>query len=103
MTAFLESAAGICARIGEDPARLCTLPELVEILRTAGFPISKGTLYKAQMRDEGPPFFIFCNRAIYRLGDVVEWALKRVRKTSRMRVSHTATESIPVACEENRR
>ena len=96
MTDFLKSAADICARIGEDPARLCTLPELVEILRTAGFPISKGTIYKAQMRDEGPPFFIFCNRAIYRLGDGIAWALKRVRETSRKRISHVATQSVPV-------
>jgi hypothetical protein len=97
MTDFLESAADICKRIGQDPAHLCTLPDLVEILRTAGFPISKGTIYKAQMRDEGPPLFIFCNRAIYRLGDGIEWALKRVRTTRRKRISHAAIDSVAVA------
>jgi hypothetical protein len=97
MTDFLDSAADICARIGEDTSRLCTLPDLVQILRTAGFPISKGTIYKAQMAGDAPPYFIFCNRGIYRLGDGIEWALKRVRKTSRMRVSRAAANSIAVA------
>jgi hypothetical protein len=80
----------ILDRIGEDPARLCTLPEVVETLRKAGFPISKGTIYKAQMAGNAPPRFIWTNRSVYRLGDVVEWAHKRVRKAKEARAARSA-------------
>jgi hypothetical protein len=70
----------ILARIGEDPARLCTLDEVIETLRKVGFPLAKGTLYKMQCAGDGPPRFIWTNRSVYKIGDVLGWALARVKK-----------------------
>jgi hypothetical protein len=70
----------ILARIGEDPAKPCTINEALEALRKAGCPLAKGTLYKMQCAGDGPPRVIWMNRSVYRLGDVLEWALARVKK-----------------------
>jgi hypothetical protein len=69
----------ILARLGEDHAKPCTMNEIVEVLRKVGCPISKGTLYKWQCTGDGPPRVIWMNRCVYRLGDVLEWALARVK------------------------
>src|SRR5437899_9807670 len=78
---YMTTTAEILARAGVDAGRLCTLSELVEILHgRVGLPVSRATLYKPQIGDNPPPRFIFCNRSVYRLGDVVEWVLQRAVK-----------------------
>jgi hypothetical protein len=75
----MTAAPEILASIGEHPGRLVTLPELLALLRKAGFPTSRPTLHKLQMRSAGPAHFIYGNRAIYRVQDAIEWALGRTR------------------------
>src|SRR5712671_2338337 len=79
MTDFLDSTADICARIGENPDRRGPLDDMLKVLDKAGYPTSKGRLYKAQMRGE-LRYVIHGNRAIHRVADVLDWALSRVRK-----------------------
>jgi hypothetical protein len=79
MTDFLDSTADICARIDENPDRRGTLDDMLGVLDKAGYPTSKGRLYKAQMRRE-LRYVIHGNRAIHRVADVLEWALSRVRE-----------------------
>jgi hypothetical protein len=76
------TATEILATIGEHPGRLVTLPELLGVLKKAGFPTSRPTIHKLQMRGTGPAHFIYGNRAIYRLQDAIEWALNRTRRGS---------------------
>src|SRR5258706_446912 len=68
MTDFLDSTADICARIGEDPDRRGPLDDMLKVLDKAGYPTSKGRLYKAQMRRE-LRYVIHGNRAIHRVAD----------------------------------
>jgi hypothetical protein len=76
----MPNVTEILAMLGEQPGRLVTLPELLNLLRKAGFPTSRPTMHKLQMRGAGPPHFIYGNRAIYRLQDVIAWALSRTRR-----------------------
>jgi hypothetical protein len=76
----LPTAAEILASIGEYPGRLVTLPELLAVLKKAGFPTSRPTIHKLQMRGAGPNFWVYGNRAIYRLEDALQWALNRTRR-----------------------
>jgi hypothetical protein len=72
-------ATEILASIGEHPGRLVTLSEMLDVLKKAGFPMARATLHKLQMRGRGPAHFIYGNRAIYRVGDAIEWAVGRTR------------------------
>jgi hypothetical protein len=72
----MRNASEILASIGEHPGRLVTL---LAVLKKAGFPTSRPTLHKLQMRGVGPAHFIYGNRAIYRLEDAIQWALSRTR------------------------
>lgn len=74
------SIEALCATAGENPAQVGPLDAMIAATRKVGLPMSKGTVYKAQMANEGPERFIFCGRSIYRLGNFLDWALKRVRK-----------------------
>jgi hypothetical protein len=79
----------LLARIGEDPDRLCTLAEMLDVLKKVGFPMSRAAIYKHQMHGTGPEYFIFGNyRAIYKLGDVLDWAVSR---TGRSRAARRGT------------
>jgi hypothetical protein len=75
----MQNASEILASIGEHPGRLVTLPELLAVLKKAGFPTSRPTVHKLQMRGVGPTYFIYGNRAVYRLQDAIQWALSRTR------------------------
>jgi hypothetical protein len=76
----MPNVTEILAMLGEQPGRLVTLPELLNLLRKAGFPTSRPTMHKLQMRGDGPTHFFYGNRAIYRLQDAIEWALNRTRR-----------------------
>jgi hypothetical protein len=69
----------ILASIGEHPGRLVTLPELLAVLKKAGFPTSRPNIHKHQMAGTGPAHFIYGNRAIYRVEDAIQWAVSRAR------------------------
>jgi hypothetical protein len=78
--AFHMPANEILARIGEDPARLVTLSELIDVLRKAGLPVSRSSIYKHQSLGTAMPYRIFGTRGIYNLGYAVDWAVARLRK-----------------------
>jgi len=86
-TIEMPTATEILASIGEHPGRLVPLPELLGVLRKAGFPTSRPTIHKLQMQGAGPAHFIYGNRAIYRLQDAIEWALKRTKPSAQDRVA----------------
>jgi len=75
----MPTATEILASIGEQPGRLVTLPELLAVLKKAGFPTSRPTMHKLQARGDGPNFYVYGNRAIYRVEDAIQWALSRTR------------------------
>jgi hypothetical protein len=76
----MPNVTEILAMLGEQPGRLVTLPELLAVLKKAGFPTSRPTLHTLQMKGAGPAHFINGNRAIYRLQDALAWALNRTRR-----------------------
>jgi hypothetical protein len=60
--------------IPDDPDVRLTRERTAEALTAAGFPISARTLATKATRGGGPPYALFCGRAVYRWGDVVAWA-----------------------------
>ncbi len=49
-------------------------------LTAAGYPVSAATLDSLVTRGGGPPYVLFGKHAIYRWGDLLEWARPRDRK-----------------------
>jgi hypothetical protein len=64
--------------IPSDPDTLLTRKETAAALQESGFPIVASTLATKATRGGGPPFRIFGWRALYRWGDTIEWARKRL-------------------------
>ena len=54
--------------------------ETARALTASGFPISPTTLASKATRGGGPPYEVFGRTAMYRLGDVLEWASSRCVK-----------------------
>src|SRR5258708_1052984 len=65
--------------LGEHPGRVVAMKEMVDVVKKGGLPVARGTVHKLQMRGTGPAHFIYGNKAIYRVGDAIEWALSRTR------------------------
>jgi hypothetical protein len=55
-------------------------------LTLAGFPVAEATLATMATRGGGPPYRLFGRKPLYRLGDAIDWANRRlsnpVRSTS---------------------
>jgi hypothetical protein len=51
-----------------------TRERTAEALTALGFPVSARTLATKATRGGGPPYALFCGRAVYRWGDVIAWA-----------------------------
>jgi len=70
----------------EDLDRLLTREEAALALTEAGFPTKAKTLATKATRGGGPPYRLYSARALYRWGDVLDWARSRltpiVRSTS---------------------
>jgi hypothetical protein len=47
-------------------------------LTSAGFPVKAKTLATKACRGGGPPYRLFGTRPLYRWGDAVDWAIKRL-------------------------
>jgi hypothetical protein len=57
-----------------DADALLTREQVAEALTRCGVPYSPKTLSTRACRGGGPPYRRFAKRAIYRWGDVVDWA-----------------------------
>jgi hypothetical protein len=57
-----------------DPNTLLTRPAVAEALSAIGLPLSAKTLATRASRGGGPPYRLFSRRALYRWGDVLDWA-----------------------------
>jgi hypothetical protein len=60
--------------IPNHPDARMTRERTAAALTAAGFPISPRTLATMASRGGGPPYALFCGRALYRWGDALEWA-----------------------------
>jgi hypothetical protein len=60
--------------IPNDPDARLTRERTAEALTAAGFPVSAKTLATRATRGGGPPYALFCGRALYRWGDAIAWA-----------------------------
>jgi hypothetical protein len=60
--------------IPDHPDVRLTRERTAEALTALGFPISPRTLATKATRGGGPPYALFCGRAVYRWGDVIAWA-----------------------------
>jgi hypothetical protein len=60
--------------IPNDPDARLTRERTAEALTALGYPISARTLATKATRGGGPPYSLFCGRALYRWGDALEWA-----------------------------
>jgi hypothetical protein len=60
--------------IPNDPNARLTRERTAEALTAAGFPVSARTLATKATRGGGPPYSLFCGRALYRWGDAIAWA-----------------------------
>jgi hypothetical protein len=53
---------------------LLTRERTAGALTAAGYPVSPKTLSTKATRGGGPPYSLFCGRALYRWGDALDWA-----------------------------
>jgi hypothetical protein len=67
-----------CLVIPLDPNSLLTRDATAAALTESGFPTSPKTLATKASRGGGPRFRRFGPRALYRWGDALEWAEKRL-------------------------
>jgi hypothetical protein len=60
--------------IPNDPDARLTRERTAEALTALGFPVSARTLATKATRGGGPPYSLFCGRAVYRWADALDWA-----------------------------
>ena len=77
--------------IGADV--LLTREQVADALTRCGVPYSAKTLSTRACRGGGPPYRRFAKRAIYRWGDVVEWAQAEMRTPARSASEHRLARS----------
>ncbi len=69
-----RTAPGETHEAASAPDRLLTRPGASSYLREHGFPVAEATLATKATRGGGPPYSLFCRRALYRAGDLLDWA-----------------------------
>jgi hypothetical protein len=60
--------------IPNDPDARLTRERTAAALTALGYPVSAKTLATRATRGGGPPYSLFCGRALYRWGDALAWA-----------------------------
>ena len=78
--------------IGADA--LLTREQVADALGRCGVPCSSKTLATRACRGGGPPYRRFGKRAIYRWGDVVEWARAEMTTPARSASEHRAARDM---------
>jgi hypothetical protein len=66
-----------------DPDALLLRKQTAEALTSAGYPTASATLATMATRGGGPPYRLFGRRAVYRLGDALDWAQSRLNAPRR--------------------
>lgn len=83
------------AHIPDDPNARLTRESTAEALTAAGYPVAVKTLATKATRGGGPPYSLFCGRALYRWGDALDWARSLTtpprRSTAEADAQRTAT------------
>jgi hypothetical protein len=69
----------------EDRERYFKRSELVRKLQTRGFPISERTLASLAARNDGPPFYRFGRKVLYRWFEVLNWAESNLKASTNQR------------------
>jgi hypothetical protein len=64
--------------VPSDPETLLTRVPVADALTATGYPTSPKTLATMASRGGGPPYRKFGNRAVYRWGDALQWAIARL-------------------------
>jgi hypothetical protein len=59
-------------------------------LTARGIPVAAGTLSTKASRGGGPPYALFGKIALYRWGDLVDWALAEMGEPARSASEHRA-------------
>lgn len=82
------------AQLPDGTDTLLNRQQTARSLSLAGFPVSQATLSTMATRGGGPPFCKWGPRAMYRWGDVLDWAKGRLsaprRSTSEADAQHAA-------------
>ncbi len=60
--------------IPDSENALLTRDAAATALTAAGYPVSPRTLATKATRGGGPPYSLFSGRALYRWGDMLDWA-----------------------------
>jgi hypothetical protein len=63
-----------------DPDTRLNRKDLAAALEARGLTISTATLARRASRGEGPPYTLFCGRAVYRWEDALAWAAATLAK-----------------------
>jgi hypothetical protein len=62
------------ADIPDNPDVRLTRERTAEALTALGYKVATKTLATKATRGGGPPYSLFCGRALYRWGDALDWA-----------------------------
>jgi hypothetical protein len=60
--------------IPDNPDVRLTRERTAEALTALGYKVATKTLATKATRGGGPPYSLFCGRALYRWGDALDWA-----------------------------
>jgi hypothetical protein len=66
-----------------NPDMMLTRDAAAEALKAAGYPVAPKTLATKATRGGGPPYAVFCGRALYRWSDLLTWARATARAPRR--------------------
>jgi hypothetical protein len=89
------------ADIPDNPDVRLTRERTAEALTALGYKVATKTLATKATRGGGPPYSLFCGRALYRWGDALDWARSLTtpprRSTSEADAQRRATATAPAA------
>ena len=63
-----------------DPDQMMGRQQVAKALTARGYPVAAATLATKATRGGGPPYRLFCARAVYRWQDALQWAQRSVRR-----------------------
>jgi hypothetical protein len=73
----------MATHIPESPDALLTRDQAAAALTESGFPVAPKTLAVRASRGDGPPYFRFGARALYKWSDAQAWAQSRLTVAAR--------------------
>ncbi|MFI5022641.1 MAG: DNA-binding protein [Alphaproteobacteria bacterium] len=70
-------------QVPDNPEALLTRDQTAAALTASGFPTKPKTLATKATRGGGPPYRLYCGRALYRWSDVIAWARTQLSEPQR--------------------